>query len=67
MGQTKNLKCKKCGNEWIHYSGVGFTNKKIKGSKQDNTTGDADKEVKCPQCGSTDFEEIDKGVIMMFD
>ena len=32
----------------------------------DNTTGDADKEVKCPKCDSTDFEKVG-GIVMMFD
>jgi Zn finger protein HypA/HybF involved in hydrogenase expression len=66
MGQTKNFKCKKCGNVWTHYSGVGFENKKFKGCKKDNTTGDADRLIKCPQCGSTDFEDVG-GDMMMFD
>lgn len=66
MGQTKNYKCAQCGNVWIHYCGVGFLNKKIKGSKKDNTTGDADKVVKCPKCGSSYYEETD-GPIIMFD
>lgn len=66
MGQTKNLKCKKCGNKWTHFSGVGFLNKEVKGSKKNNTTGDADDVVKCPKCGSTDFEEIG-GDMLMFD
>ena len=42
MGQTKNLKCKECGNEWTHYSGVGMLGKAIKGSKRDNTTVDVE-------------------------
>jgi DNA-directed RNA polymerase subunit RPC12/RpoP len=66
MGQTKNYKCKQCGNEWTHYAGVGLQNKKIKGSKADNTTGDADKVVKCPKCDSIDFENVG-GIVMMFD
>ena len=66
MGQTKNYKCKQCGNEWTHYAGVGFQNKKIKGSKADNTAGDADKVVKCPKCDSIDFENVG-GIVMMFD
>lgn len=66
MGQTKNLKCKECGNEWTHYSGVGMLGKAIKGSKRDNTTGDADKVVKCPKCGCVDYEDAG-GIVMNFD
>ena len=49
MGQTKNLKCKGCGNEWTHYSGVGMMGKEIKGSRKTNTTGDADKDCQMPE------------------
>lgn len=38
----------------------------IKGSKADNTTGDADIIVKGPKCGNSDFEDIGS-VVMMFN
>lgn len=66
MGQGKQLKCKQCGNEWTHYYGVGFDNVKIEGSKENNTTGDADEIIACPKCGSQEFEEPSE-IILMWD
>ena len=57
MGIGKQLKCKQCGNKWTHYCGVGFESVKIKGSKKNNTTGDADNIIACPKCESQEFEE----------
>lgn len=67
MGQTKELKCEDCGNIWTHFSGVGFTMKPIKGSKKDNITGDADKVIKCPQCESQNYGDVEGGVEDMWD
>ena len=67
MGQTKEIKCRECGNIWTHYEGVGFMMKPIKGSKKSNTTGDADKVIKCPQCGSQNYEDVKNGIIEMWD
>ncbi len=67
MGQTKQIKCKECRNIWTHYAGVGFTMKPVKGSKMNNTTGDADIVLKCPQCESQNFEDVKNGIIEMFD
>ena len=41
--------------------------KPIKGSKKSNTTGDADKVLKCPQCGSQNYEDVKNGLIGMWD
>lgn len=67
MGQAKELKCKDCGNRWMHYMGVGFMMEPVKGSKKNNITGEADKVLKCPQCGSQKLEDVEDGLIIMWD
>ena len=67
MGEFKQLECRECGNIWVHYIGVGFMMKPVKGSKKNNMTGDADKVLKCPQCGSQKFNEVENGLKGMWD
>lgn len=57
MGQGRHYLCKKCGNKWPHYIGVGFMGKHIKESRESNSTGDLDEIIKCPKCGGTEFED----------
>lgn len=66
MGYGKQLKCKNCGNEWTHFEGVGFKGEPIKGSKSNNITGDADGSIKCPACGSTNFDK-EEDVVLLWD
>lgn len=73
MGCVRKLKCSRCGNVWTHIEGVGFKGKPQKGSQRNNTTGDADGIIRCPKCGSEDFEQFGddsiygKGVILLWD
>ena len=55
MGEYRYHKCRNCGNFWKHFMGVGFLLEPIKGSREWNTTGDADEIIRCPKCDSTDF------------
>lgn len=67
MGVAKELKCRKCGNVWTHYMGVGFNMEPVSGSKERNFTGEADETIKCPVCNSTDFEDAPVGEIFLWD
>lgn len=55
MGTAKVVKCKECGYELSILEGVGFENK----SAQDLEN------IKCPQCGSEEFEDTD--VVILWD
>ena len=67
MGQIVQLKCRECNFVWQHYEGVGFEAKPLHGTKNPLMTGDADPKVCCPQCGSTNYEPLEDGVVMMWD
>lgn len=50
MGTGKVIKCKKCGYRLDIWEGVGFDN--IPAPKQEH--------IKCPKCGSEEFEDTEE-------
>ena len=55
MGTGKVIKCKECGYELNILEGVGLENNPVQ--PQGN--------IKCPQCGSEEFEDTD--VVILWD
>jgi predicted nucleic-acid-binding Zn-ribbon protein len=55
MGRGKQVRCKVCGCTQDILTGVGFLNKPVKQKKP----------LKCPSCGSTEFEETD--IVIFWD
>ena len=58
MGNILSLKCGKCGNEWLHFEGMGFNvvyhycNKCGKEKTKDVNVAVADESLQC-ECGGT--------------
>ena len=53
MGTGKVIKCKECGYELSILEGVGLENKPAQ--EQEN--------IKCPQCGSEEFEDTETVIL----
>ena len=53
MGTGKVVRCKDCGCELSVLEGVGFDNEPIQ----------AEENLKCPQCGSVEFEDTNTKIL----
>lgn len=53
MGTGKVVRCKECGCELSVLEGVGFDNEPIQ----------AEESLKCPQCGSVEFEDTNTQIL----
>lgn len=66
MGKVTELRCKKCGCVWQHFSGVGMMDSPEEIQQEIDFPGTVNNEGPvCPDCGSTEYEET--GLMGLWD
>lgn len=59
MGTGNKMKCKACGAEWLHLTGVGLNSSPEEIQQEIEHPGSVNNpEPVCPQCGSKDVEPL---------